>query len=73
MSDEGKYNEFRTKVGKLLKELEMGNNSNTPHHVLSNYLTRQLINFDKSVNDRNEWFRTPVNPKDIWESPNDPK
>ncbi len=49
--------EFRERLKNLINSESMENGSDTPDHILADYLIRCLVNFDTAVNARREWHR----------------
>ncbi|MFW5847443.1 MAG: hypothetical protein ACOCVF_00795 [bacterium] len=49
-------NDFRKKLEVLINKYSMENGSNTPDHILAEFLTNALKNFDKAIIDRDKWY-----------------
>lgn len=51
---------FRVKLEKLINRYSVENGSNTPDHILADYLMRCIQAFDEAVNHREVWYGRTV-------------
>jgi hypothetical protein len=72
-------NTFSKDLELLINRHSQENGSNTPDHILADFLTNCLLIFDHNVNERAKWYgetpgwRLPGGPVDWPEPPTDPK
>ena len=55
-------NDFRSDLKKLLNKYNIEAGSNTPDHVLADYLIRCLDNFTETTQARESWYGTKLVP-----------
>lgn len=62
MSEAPVENEFRTELKHLLNKHSIEGASNTPDHVLADYLIRCLDNFTETTQNRESWYGVKLRP-----------
>ena len=67
---------FRSELELAINRYSQENGSNTPDHILAEYLQNCLVAFDTAVNARERWhdreggWRVPIEPRDLeWRHP----
>jgi len=65
MADEvkpGPENDFRSELKQLINKHSMENSSNTPDHILADYLIRCIDNFTETTQSRESWYGVKLKP-----------
>ena len=55
-------NDFRSELKALINKHSMENSSNTPDHILADYLIRCIDNFTETTQSRESWYGVKLKP-----------
>lgn len=61
-AQEASENDFRNELKALINKHSMENSSNTPDHILADYLIRCIDNFTETTQSRESWYGVKLRP-----------